>query len=497
MPRYTCPKPLMMSRAETPLDTGHTTPATLGIERKWWILISVGVGTFMSALDGSVVNTVLPVIRRSLSTSIASIEWVVTLYLLVVSGLLLSFGRLGDMRGHKPIYVSGFVAFVASSVLCGVAPTTQALVAFRALQAVGAAMLFANSPAILTKSFPATERGQALGWQATMTYLGVTVGPALGGWLAARFGWRAIFFINAPVGLLGLWLSLRFIPGGAPAGNAERFDWAGAVTWMSALAALLLSLNRGHAWGWTSPAIVCLLATAGLLVAVFVVLERRAQSPLLDLGLFQSRSFSAATASAVLNYICVYAIVFLLPFYLIQSRGLGPADTGLLITAQSVMRAIASPISGTWSDRIGSRLPAMLGMATMAFGLFLLSRLGDQTPLINIALALSLTGLGAGIFVSPNNSALMGSAPRHRQGIAAATMATARNLGMVLGVGLAGAALTTVLAHSPAGHSARAMVRAVDVGLLVTAGAAVLGLLTCAMEQKSGVRIQKAASSGQ
>jgi len=421
------------------------------------------------------------VIRRSFGASIATIEWVVTVYLLVVSGLLLSFGRLGDLRGHKPIYLAGFVGFILSSVLCGLAPTAQGLVAFRAVQAVGAAMLFANSPAILTKNFPASERGQALGWQATMTYLGLTVGPVLGGWLAGRFGWRVIFYLNVPMGGLGLWLSLRFIPRDTPASNAERFDWAGAITWMSGLAALLLVLNRGHAWGWTSGLTLLLLVSAGLLLTAFVLLEQRLRSPMLDLGLFRSRSFSAATASAVLNYICVYAIVFLLPFYLIQSRGLSAAETGLLIASQSVMRAVASPTSGTLSDKIGSRLPAALGMAMMALGLFLLSRLAVQSSLLSIALVLGLTGLGAGIFVSPNNSALLGSAPRHRQGIAAGMMATARNLGMVLGVGLAGAMLTTILARSRASPPAAALINAVDISLLVMTGAAALGVLTCAL----------------
>lgn len=451
------------------------------LERKWWVLLAVGVGTFMSALDGSVVNTVLPVVNRAFGSDIATIEWVVTVYLLVVSGLLLSFGRLGDLRGHKPVYVSGFAIFIVSSALCGLAPTAGALIAFRGMQALGAAMLFANSPAILTKNFPATQRGQALGLQATMTYLGLTVGPSLGGWLTTQFTWRAVFYINVPVGLLALLLSLRFIPRDPGSEHAERFDLSGAITFMFGLIALLLALNQGHAWGWISWPILALLSVAVILLGLFLGIERHVPNPMLDLSLFRRRIFAAATTSAVLNYICVYSILFLMPFYLIQGRGLNPAQAGLLLTAQPLIMAIAAPLSGTLSDRIGSRLPGTLGMVILAVGMFLLSQLGPQSPLSNVAVALAISGLGTAIFVSPNNSALMGSAPRHRQGIAAGILATARNVGMVLGVGLAGAIFTTVLAHGQLSGSATALFDAIGASFLVASGVAVVGAVTSAI----------------
>lgn len=295
-----------------------------GVEQKWFVLLAIGVGTFMSALDGSVVNTVLPVIQGTFGSKVATVEWVVTIYLLAVSGLLLSVGRLGDIRGHKAVYVSGFAVFVLSSALCGLAPSVTTLVVFRAIQALGAAMLFANSQAILTKNFPATQRGQALGLQATMTYLGLTVGPSLGGWLTVQMGWRSVFYINVPVGSLALLLSLRFIPRDPAAEHAERFDLAGAATFMGGLIALLLALNQGHAWGWASQAILVLSVVAVSLLGAFVFIERRVLNPMLDLSLFQRRLFSAATGSAVLNYICLYTVTFVLPFYLIQGRGLSP-----------------------------------------------------------------------------------------------------------------------------------------------------------------------------
>ena len=451
--------------------------------RKWLVLLAIGVGTFMSALDGSVVNTVLPVITGAFGSDVATIEWVVTIYLLVVSGLLLSFGRLGDLYGHKSLYVSGFCIFVVASMLCGLAPSATALVVFRALQAIGAAMLFANSPAILTKNFPPAQRGQALGLQATMTYLGLTVGPSLGGWLASQFSWRAVFYINVPVGIAALLLSMRFIPRDAPSSRTERFDVAGAATFMGGLVALLFALNQGHAWGWLSGPILALLAVAILLLGAFVVIERHVANPMLDLSLFSSRQFSAATASAVLNYICIYSILFLLPFYLIQGRNLSAAEAGLLLTAQPLVMAVAAPLSGTLSDRIGAGMLGTLGMLILGVGLFMLSGLHADSPLNAVALGMAVAGLGTGIFISPNSSALMGAAPRNRQGIASGIMATARNVGMVLGVGLAGAVLTTVAARTEAVgvRSTVALFNAISVALLFATGIAALGVVTSAI----------------
>jgi EmrB/QacA subfamily drug resistance transporter len=433
---------------------------------RWLVLLSVGVGTFMSALDSSVVNTILPVIRDVLASDVATIEWVVTVYLLVVSGLLLTFGRLGDMRGHKSIYTWGFAVFVSGSALCGMSPGASWLIGFRAAQALGAAAIFANSPAILTKNFPPDRRGQALGLQAAMTYLGLTVGPSLGGWLAHSFSWRAVFFINVPVGFLALALAVIFIPQDAGSKNRQQFDLAGAAVFVSGLVSLLLGLNQGSRWGWGSLRIVGLLAFSIMALAGFVVLERRNVFPMLDLSLFQRRVFSSAAAAAVLNYMALYGIVFLMPFYLIQGRGLNAAHAGLLLTAQPIAMAVAAPLSGSLSDRIGSRLLATLGMALLAAALALLALAGPTTPLRLLAAFLSLAGLGTGMFISPNTSALMGDAPRDRQGIASGILATARNLGMVLGVGTAGAILTSMTAHEVGG----AIYGAVRVGF-VSAGA--------------------------
>lgn len=455
-------------------------PAPTPSNQKWFILLAIGIGTFMSALDGSVVNTILPVIRTSLNSDVSAIQWVVAIYLLTVSGLLLTVGRLGDLRGHRIVYLGGFLVFILGSALCGMAQTAGQLVAFRVVQALGAAALQASSPAILTRAFPSTQRGQALGIQATMTYLGLTVGPSLGGWLAQAASWRAVFYINVPVGLLALALAYRFVPADRRERGEERFDLAGALLFSAGLVSLLLGLNQGGNWGWASAPILGLLGGAAVLLFIFVRVENRARWPMLDLSLFRNRTFTAAVISAVCNYMGMYVVLFLLPFYLIQARGLNSAQAGLLLTAQPVVMALVAPFSGTLSDRIGARLPATLGMMIMAVGLFILSRLQPMTPTVAISAALAVCGLGIGMFVSPNNSSLMGAAPRNRQGVAAGMLAMARNVGMVLGIGMSGAILTTALAVDPQGGIFNAMTP----GFLAGMGIALLAALASSLRQE-------------
>jgi EmrB/QacA subfamily drug resistance transporter len=443
------------------------------------VLGTIGVGTFMSALDGSVVNTLLPILSHALNTSIAGIEWVTTVYLLVISALLLSVGRAGDLFGHKRIYISGFVLFVVGSALCGIASSAPALVGLRVIQALGAAMLMGTGPAILTRSFPAKERGKALGALGTFTYLGLTAGPSLGGWLATAFSWRAVLYINVPIGGVAILLALRSIPDDRVTESGETFDFVGASLFTLGLTALLIALNQGHSWGWGSPEIVALLVAALALLGVFTRVELRRASPMLDLSLFRSHVFSASTVSALLNYACVYALLFVLPFLLIQGRGLDAQHAGLVLTAQPVVMAIVAPFSGSMSDRAGTRWPAIIGMVVLAVGLLIVATLVAHGSLWAIAAGLAVVGLGIGTFVSPNNSALMGAAPRHRQGIASGVLATARNVGMVLGVGVAGAVFTTVVAH--VSTPSVALVAGVRASLLVAAGLALAGAGTSAL----------------
>jgi EmrB/QacA subfamily drug resistance transporter len=447
---------------------------------KWWVLLAIGVGSLLGAIDTSVVNLSLPIIRHNLGSSVAMIEWVVSIYLLVVCGLLLACGRLGDLYGCKRLYVWGFVVFTFSSALCGLAWSVPVLVVFRGLQALGASALYACGPALLTSNFPPSQRGQVLGLQGFMIYFGHMAGPALGGWLTDHFTWRAVFYINVPVGLAALILSIYFVPRDEPHERGGSFDVAGAALFMSGFVVLLIALNQGYDRGWTSPSILALAAAALLLLLLFFLLERRLAQPLVDLQLFRDWVFSMSVSSSVLNYVSWYSILFLLPFYLIQGRGLSPSHAGLLLTIQPAVMSIAAPVSGTLSDRVGTRRPAMLGMAFLGTGLLLLSRLHGDSSMVYLMSSLGVCGLGTGMFIAPNSSAMMGSAPKHRQGIASGVLATARYVGMILGVGIAGAIFTTVLSR----HTATALFEGVRKGFLAASIAAFLGCVTSAVRQE-------------
>lgn len=439
----------------------------------------LAVGAFMGPFDGSMVNSMLPILTRELAVDISTTEWLLTIYMLIQSGLMLSFGRLGDLRGHKSVYVGGLVIFMVGSVLSSLAPTPALLVAARAVTALGSAAMWANSAAILTHAFPSAQRGRALGLQSMMVQLGNSFGPPVGGLVAGWLGWRAIFWVSVPVTLVALVLSLRFIQRDEPSGRGERFDLAGAAVYMLGLMLMLVGLNQGHAWGWGSAWVLGSLILGAILLAGFALIESRVRWPMLDLGLFRERAFASPVVTAVLNFVCASSIVFLLPLYLLLGRRLAPAEAGLIMVTQPLVMASITLLSGALSDRIGSRLPATLGMLILSLGLFLLSRVDAATPLPMLVAILATTGVGIGLFNAPNSSAVMGGVPSSRRGVAAAILSTARTLGNTLGIGLAGAIFTTVLAGRELTTPAF-VVEAVGTGFVAASAIALLGALTSA-----------------
>jgi EmrB/QacA subfamily drug resistance transporter len=447
--------------------------------RRLTVIASLGVGTFVTALSNSVVNAILPLIADAFQTDISAVEWVITTFLLVQSGVLLTFGRLGDMIGHRRVYLVGLLIFIVSLVLCASATSTLTLIGARIVQAAGAAMFIANSSPILMVIFPPRQRGRVLGIQATTVYLGAATGAPLGGLIADRFGWQSVFLLPIPfaaVALLLSWLTLR---ADTPRGRRERFDLVGAAVYLVGLIVVLLALNRGQIWGWTSELTLSCLAFGGLALGTFVVHERRAPSPMLDLSLFGRRAFTAPVISSMMNYSASSTTMFLLPFALIQGRGLSPSQVGLILTWQPIVMAFMASVSGTLSDRIGSRIPATLGMVVLATGLFLLSWMHLSTPLWLLSAGLAVVGLGVGLFTSPNNSSVLGAVGPQRRGVASGILSTARTLGNVLGIGAAGAVYTTTLAAS-GGEGPADIVRATGYGLLFASCLALVGAVTSA-----------------
>jgi EmrB/QacA subfamily drug resistance transporter len=405
--------------------------------RKWWTLAVVGSGTFMSALDTSVVNVALPIIGQTTHSPVSTIEWVILAYLITVSSSLLVFGRLADLYGKRRIYMAGQLVFVLGSLGCGLSGRIEFLIAARVFQAVGAAMIFALSPSILVSAFPGHERGRALGMQATLTYLGICIGPVLGGFLTQHFGWPSIFYVNIPIGMGMLFMTYKVLRPDRQA-TGQPFDPAGALAMAIALATLLFVLSKGGDLGWGHPLIVGFAALAAGAGGVFVAIERRSAHPALDLGLFLDRRFTASVLAAYFCYLASASVNFLLPFYLLNAVGYSAAHAGLvLMFVPLAMITVVGP-SGYFSDKVGVRLPATLGMTLMAVGIGLLGwiRLSDSS--VHIAAYLAMTGLGAGLFTAPNNSAIMGSVPINRQGVAGAILAAARTVGFASGVAVAG-----------------------------------------------------------
>lgn len=401
----------------------------------------------MATLDSSVVNIAMPTITRLFHTSIAVSQWVATAYLLVIGSLLLTYGRAGDMYGHKKVYITGFVVFTFSSLLCGVAPTINALIAFRVLQALGAGMIMAAGPAIVTAVFPHTERGRALGLTGMTVAVGLSVGPVLGGFLVEALGWRSIFYINLPIGVIGSIWAYRVLPGHQGTQGKRTFDIPGAFSLFAALFTWLLALSEASSWGWGSLRVMSLLAVAAASFAVFLSAERRSSDPMVDLDLFKVAAFSSANITALLNFMAQSSIMFLAPFYLQQVLRLAPDRAGMVLLSAPLVVLVVAPLSGALSDRIGSNGLSSIGMFIIAAALFALSRLTPQSSPLDMAWRLALMGLGSGIFQSPNNSVIMGSVPRHRLGLASGMLATMRNVGMVLGIAISSSIFTARHAH--------------------------------------------------
>lgn len=406
------------------------------------ILLTVGIGSFMATLDSSVVNVSLPQISAYFNESISTIEWVVMAYLLVISSLLLTYGRLGDIYGHKKIYLTGFVIFTASSVLCGLSPAIYILIAARVIQAIGAGMLMAMGPAIITDVAPSKDRGKALGINGVATYIALTSGPVIGGFLTTYLGWQSIFFINVPVGIAGYLLGKRYLLN-KKTDTRQKFDIQGAVFIFFAMAALLLPLNFGETAGWNNPVIIGSFIASVILFGIFIHKEISIDSPMMDLTLFRNKLFTMSNISLLISFIAGFSITLLMPFYFQNLRGLTASAAGLMMIPQPIMTMLITPVSGTLSDKIDSRYLSSFGMLLVAIGMFLLSTLNIGSSPLESSLFLILTGLGNGLFQTPNNSSIMGSVPAERRGIASGMLATMRNIGMVLGTAIAGAVFTS------------------------------------------------------
>ena len=407
---------------------------------KWLVLTAVMLGSFITPLDSSIVNTILPEITTSLDTDISIVQWVPIVYLLAISCLILLNGRLGDMIGHKKIYLYGVAAFTITSVLCGASLNIWMLIIFRALQGLSASMILAVSFALVVSAFPASERGKALGVYAVIANAALAMGPTLGGIIAEHINWRYVFFINAPIGIISVLWAARIIPR-SNTKPGQRLDIPGALSAFIFLPALLLYFNRSEEWGWASPLSLTMLALAVVFGVIFFWIERTSRQPMLQLKIFSNRVFVFASMSYFLGYITIMALIFLTPFYLKFVLDYSIFKVGLVMVAYPVVGLVVAPSVGTMSDRFGTRIFAIGGMGITAVGLFLLSSLGQSAEVLDIVLSLLIVGLGFSMFATPNNSTIMGSVSPEYLGITSGVLTALRYVGMMFGIAITGAVL--------------------------------------------------------
>jgi EmrB/QacA subfamily drug resistance transporter len=416
------------------------------MEYKWKALAVVTAGSLMAALDGTVVIIAFPEIARDLSASLASMVWVIMIYILMGSALVLSLGRVADMKGRKRLYLAGFGVFVVGSALCGLAETGLELVAFRGVQGIGGAMILANSFAILTGAFPAGERGQAFGINSVVWGAGAIAGIVVGGLILTVASWHWIFWINLPIGVVTIAVAYYVLEESVTPNPRDTFDFAAAVLLTGGLAALLLGVTEGILQGWTSAAAVLPLIAVAPLFATFALWESRiSRDPILPFAMFRDRLFSASLTASLFQGVATMAANFLLMTYFQGIRDISVLTAAYLLAPLPIMLAIFGPIGGRLADRFGARVVSTSGLLIQGGVFVVFASLSVSTPLAEVALLEGFLGLGGGLFFPANNTAIMSGVPRSRLGVATGVMMTVRNSATALSYTMTLLALTSRL----------------------------------------------------
>ncbi|HII91004.1 MAG TPA: MFS transporter [Methanosarcina sp.] len=411
----------------------HTPNVPVAGTGKQVVLLIAILAGFITPFDGSAVNIALPAIGAEFHMDAIALSWVATAYLLSSALFLVPFGKIADIYGRKKVFLYGITIFSLSSLIMTMASSSEMLIGVRVVQGIGSAMIFGTGVAIVTSVFPPGERGKALGTYITAVYIGLSVGPLLGGAMTQYLGWRSIFFVNVPIGITAVFLILWKIKGEWAECIGEKFDLIGSVIYGAAVVAVMYGFS-------VLPELkgVALLAFGTLGVIAFALFEIRTSSPVLDISLLtKNRIFAFSNLSALINYSATYAVTFLLSLDLQYTKGFTPEHAGLILVAQPVVMAMVSPIAGRLSDRTEPRIVASVGMAFTALGLFLLIFLTESTPLWHLIITLIILGIGFGLFSSPNTNAIMSSVDKKFYGVASGMNGTMRLLGQMLSMGIA------------------------------------------------------------
>ncbi|HEY8765506.1 MAG TPA: MFS transporter [Solirubrobacteraceae bacterium] len=409
---------------------------------KWWALSCTSLGMLLATINSGTLIIALPDLERSLHTSLLELVWVILVYMIASTVLVLSAGRLSDQFGRKQAYIGGFLIFAFASLGAGFAANGTQLILWRILQGIGGAFLFANAGAIVTDSFPREQLGLAMGTNTMVAAVGLVIGPVLGGALVA-ISWHWVFWFNVPFALAGCawaWKILHEISGRS---EDRRFDFAGTVTFLIGLTGLVLGISKGGISGWGSPVVVGGLIAAAVLLPAFVVIERHHRAPMLDLSIFSNRLFSAAAAAAFINGLARFALMFVFVFYFQGVQGDSPILAGIKLAPLALGMLVSSPLAGIWADRRGSRSMAVAGMIVTALGLALMTTLGRETTYVASGIYMFIVGIGSGMFNSPNTAAMMGTVAAHRRGIAAGARVLVQNTGAVISIAFVLAVVTS------------------------------------------------------
>ena len=407
----------------------------------WWIVGTVSIGAFMAALDASIINVALPTLNHAFPYGIHRTAWISIAYLLTLTSLLAAFGSLADQYGRKRMYTSGFIVFSLGSVLCGLSYHLDLLIGARVIQAVGAAMLQANSVAIITQSVPAQDRGKAIGIQGSSQAIGLSLGPVLGGLLVTYFPWQMIFFMNIPIGILGTVLAYKILPT-SPRQPKQPFDYIGALLLAPTLIFLTLGLTESAATDILSPHILKDFIIAAVTGLLFYLQESRHKNPILPLSLFKNRVFVVGNLTGLLSYAMMFGVLFLMPFYLEHALKHAPTEAGLLLTPVPIAMSLMAPLAGALADRFAIRTLTTWGLLALTAGSFILANLPNRWL---ITLTLVLIGIGMGLFTPPNNSSVMGAVSKDKLGLTGGILNMARSMGMSLGIAFSGTLYGSVL----------------------------------------------------
>lgn len=466
------------------------------------MLGNVAVGTFMATLDGSIANVGLPTISNSLHVPLHLVQWVVSAYLLTICAALPLVGSLADRWGRGRLYNIGFLVFSGGSMLCALSPSFGLLVGSRIVQATGASLLMANSQALVATTFPVNKRGRAFGVMGAMVSLGSLAGPGVGGLLIGFFGWSSIFWVNVPIGIIGFVLGLLLLPKGHGEGHDAPFDYSGSLFFIVGIVGLLYTVSNAESWGWSSSSTILGFALGALFLVAFGFRERAAKNPMIDFSLYRNRMFSSASIAALLSFVSLFCTNTMMPFYLEDVLHATPQATGLSMMAYPIAMAVVAPFSGWLSDKIGPYILTTSGLALNAVGFVLLNLLSSHVPVWLVAVHLAIFGIGQGMFQSPNNASIMGTAPRNKVGSVGGLNALVRNIGMVLGISLS-VSLFSVRLHEitgkafsgiPTNLSPNLFMMGLHTVFWAAAGVCIIGAIASSLRSRTPSSVARVAS---